>query len=357
MKITVLPGRELTGAHVSQWIEIQRADPALDSPYFRPEFTQAVAAVRGDVFVAVMEEGNRVCGFFPFERGRWGVGRPVGWPTSDFHGVVAASGSEWDAAELLRAARLPAWWFDHLPVAQAPFRGHCWRTSPARYMDLSQGFEAYQAARRAAGSKEIRDIAARSRRVQRQVGPLRFEWHSDESRVFQTLLEWKSLQYRRTGFTDVVRLPWVVDLLDHIRQQRGEGFCGVLSALYAGDALAAVHLGMRSHGVLHRWMPAYDAGLARHGPGAICLLEWVMAAAERGVRRIDMGDGPEPYKLQWTSGSVEVGQGAVECRPLWRAARRAWQCAQRCARTPLLGSPARLGARLTRHVRRRWLYQ
>jgi CelD/BcsL family acetyltransferase involved in cellulose biosynthesis len=357
MKITVLPGGELSSEHVSQWVEIQRADPALDSPYFRPEFTQAVAAVRGDVFVAVMEEGNRVCGFFPFQRGRWGMGRPVGWPMSDLHGVVAARQAEWDAGELVRAAALPVWWFDHVPVAQSAFRAHCWSTKPSRYMDLSQGFEAYRAARRAAGSKEIPDIAARARRIERQVGPLRFQWQTDDPRVFTTLLEWKGRQYGRTGHTNVVAMAWVVDLLDRIRQDRGAGFCGVLSALYIGDALAAAHLGIRADGVMHRWMPAYDAQLARHGPGAVCLLEWVMAAAREGVRRVDMGSGAEPYKLQWTSGTFDVAEGAVECRPTWRAARRAWQCAQRCARMPVLGSPARLGARLTRHVRRRWLYR
>jgi CelD/BcsL family acetyltransferase involved in cellulose biosynthesis len=357
MKISVLPGRELSGEHVSQWVEIQRANPALDSPYFCPEFTQAVAAVREDVFVAVMEEGGQVCGFFPFQRGRCGIGRPVGWPMSDFHGVVAGSQVEWDAEELLRAAGLPAWRFDHLPATQSPFRAYCWSTSPSRYMDLSGGFEAFRLARRAAGSKETRDVEARIRRVERQVGPVRFEWHSNEQRTFQALLDWKGQQYRRTGFTDIVAIAWVAGLLDRIRQHRSAAFSGILSALYVGDALVAVHLGMRSHGVMHRWMPAYDAELARHGPGAMCLLRQVMAAAEHGVRRIDMGTGPQEYKLQWMSGAIDVAEGAVECRPAWRAARRAWQCAKRCARIPVLGSPARLGARLTRHVRRRWLYR
>jgi CelD/BcsL family acetyltransferase involved in cellulose biosynthesis len=357
MKISVIPAGELTPEHASLWAGIHRGNPALDSPYFRPEFVGQLASVRGDVAVAVMEDGGRVCGFLPFQRGRWGIGRPAGWPMSDFHGVVAGSETEWDADELVRAAGLAIWRFDHLPAAQAAFRGHAWSTSPSPYIDLSAGFDAYRKARRAAGSRTIPDLLQGIRAAERRLGPLRFELHTDDHRVFQTLLEWKSRQYRRTGYVNVIGLPWVARLLDRIRQQRGAAFSGVLSALYMGDALAAVHLGMRSYDVLHHWMPAYNVELARYAPGSICLLQLVRAAAAAGIRRIDLGKGLEAYKLQWMSGAVAVAEGAVECRPAWRAASRAWQCARRCTRIPVLGPGARLGARLTRPLRRWWAYQ
>ena len=42
-------------------------NPQLDNPFFRPEFTQAVAAVRDDVEVAVLEIQQQPVGFFPYQ--------------------------------------------------------------------------------------------------------------------------------------------------------------------------------------------------------------------------------------------------------------------------------------------------
>ena len=73
--------------------------------------------------------------------------------------------------------------------------------------------------------------------------------------------------------TNVFAFPWTRALLDRIFACRGEAFAGELSALYAGDRLAAVHFGMRSYGVLHLWFPSYDADLAKFSPGLIHDLE------------------------------------------------------------------------------------
>ena len=86
------------------WSQIQRDNEELASPYFRPEFTQAVASVRGDVEVAVLEDHGEIVGFFPYQRGRGGVARPVGGRLSDFQGVVARKGVALDASACCKAA-------------------------------------------------------------------------------------------------------------------------------------------------------------------------------------------------------------------------------------------------------------
>ncbi len=68
MDVTVIPGRDLDAELVRAWTELQVANPDLASPYFAPEFTQAVAAVRDDVEVAVVEERGQIVAFFPFHR-------------------------------------------------------------------------------------------------------------------------------------------------------------------------------------------------------------------------------------------------------------------------------------------------
>jgi CelD/BcsL family acetyltransferase involved in cellulose biosynthesis len=345
MKVTVVPGSELTHEQAERWSEIHLTTPALASPYFAPEFVRVTAAVREDVKVAILENETGIVGFFPFQRGRSGVGRPVGGGMSDFHGVIVPEATSWDGPGLVRASGLSAWQFDHLLASQQPLRRFHWAEAPSPYMDISGGVEAYRQRRRQAGSREIEQIQYRARKAERRTGPLRFEFHTPDDLVFQSLLRWKAQQYRATGQPDITALPWVVRLLDRIRHERGERFSGLLSALYLGDRLAAVHLGMRSTTVLHYWIPAYDPELASASPGQLCIFELARAAAAQGVRRIDLGKGDEPYKTRLMSGSIPVAEGAVDLRPLAGAVGRRWfhlrKWASRSAlRRPLLG-PAR----------------
>src|SRR5262249_60202139 len=65
-RVTVVRAAELTSQHVDAWSRIQRGNPVLDSPFFRPEFVQQVARFRSDVEVAVLECDGQAIGFFAF---------------------------------------------------------------------------------------------------------------------------------------------------------------------------------------------------------------------------------------------------------------------------------------------------
>lgn len=345
MKVTALPAGELGPSQLVRWSEIRASTPALDSPYFAPEFVRIAAEVRDGVEVGVLEDGPAVVGFFPFERGPGNVGHPVGRTFSDFQGVIAADGATWDAPALVRGARLVAWRFDHLLASQQPLRRFHWSEAPSPFVDLSGGFEGYRAERKRAGSREVDKLLYEARKAERRTGPIRFELHTEDDRVFQTLLRWKGAQLRASGLRDQLAVPWVTRFLDHIRLARGEAFSGVLSALYVGDALAAVHLGMRSPGVLHYWLPAYDPAFASLSPGQLCFLELAKAAAALGIRRIDLGKGPEAYKARLMSGSTPLAEGAVHLRAhvgaMWRTRHRAVAWARRSPLRRVLGGPGR----------------
>ena len=79
----VLRPDELTDVHLTRWRQIHESAARFASPYFTPEFTQAVGSVRRDVEVAVLEESGEVVGFFPFQRGLLGFAKPVGGQLSD----------------------------------------------------------------------------------------------------------------------------------------------------------------------------------------------------------------------------------------------------------------------------------
>lgn len=322
--VTVVPARELNDRQIETWSRLQRANPSLDSPYFRPEFTQAVSTVRDDVEVAVLEHANETLGFFPFQRSKGNRGLPVASLLSDFHGVITRSAYGFNAQQLIRDCGLTSFRFDHVPTSQQAFADHTWKTAPSPYLDLSRGFREYAAQRRASGSKRIKNTAKKSRKLEREVGPLRVVVETTPGRVLERLLTWKAAQFRKTNLTNLFEYDWIVQLLEHVLKAPTRQFSGVIFVLYAGNELAAIDLALRSAGVLHSWFPSYNPSLAPYSPGQILLMETARMAEGLGIRRIDLGKGNEPYKLSFMSGAATVAEGGVHSRPIDRLLVRNW---------------------------------
>lgn len=311
MKIRLLAATEMDAALCARWRHLQRSNPALASPFFCPEFTQLVGAVRPDVRVALLEDLGEVIGFFPHQNQR-GRGLPVGAHFSDHHGMVAATETRWDWPQLLRGAGLAYWRFDHLAASQAPAERPLRHvTSPG--MDISQGMAAYHQRRLDAGGRSLDEYARKARRLARTLGPLRFELHTSERPVFKALIALKLAQYQRTRVPNVMAEDWTRALLERLWQTplQTSGFGGALSALYAGDTLVAAHLGMRSHSVWHWWFPAYDPAHSAYSPGAQILLQCADAAAGAGLATLDLGKGDESFKRDFADMAQPLVEGWV----------------------------------------------
>jgi CelD/BcsL family acetyltransferase involved in cellulose biosynthesis len=350
MNVTTIPAKELSADLIAAWKEIQRTDRSVDSPFFRPEFAQAVAAVREDAEVAVLEQEGQYVGFFPFQRSRGNVGRPLGGRLSDFQGVVIRPGIELDPIQLVRQCRLSAWSFDHLIAAQAAFVPFHWSGDCSPYIDVSAGYDAYLAERRAAGAADVMQALKKRRKSERQLG-VRFVPRTTDRHVLETLIEWKSNQYRRSRVTNPFSFPWTVALLERLLHlPDNSDFAGMLSALYIGDRLAAAHFGMRSGSVRHWWFPAYNPELSKYSPGSQLLLEWIKMAGSLGITRIDLGKGQELYKRDFMTGAIPLAVGSVDTRTITRGLRRAWHHANHWARESPLRGPASV-RRLIRRVR------
>lgn len=337
----VIRPADLDASLVEAWIGIQEAHARFDSPYFRPEFTQAVGAARDDVEIVVLKEAGCAVGFLPYQRdGR--TGRPVGGKLSDFQGLIVSPEVVWNPLEMLAACGLRGWHFDHLLAEQAEFRPYQEVACDSPYLDLSRGFDEYQTERRHAGTEETRQVLRKARRIEREVGPLRLEYQTENELAWTRLKEWKGQQYRDSGLCNILTIEWVDTTLQGIRRLQSSGFSGVLSALYAGDELIAVHLGMRSKRVLHWWFPTYNREHARHSPGALLLLKCAQACQTLGIQRLDLGKGPEQYKRGWASGATQVAEGCVEPQGLPRTIRTNWGKARQWLRgSPYLRTPAR----------------
>jgi CelD/BcsL family acetyltransferase involved in cellulose biosynthesis len=336
--ITVLPGRELSQNLADKWRALQASNADLAAPYFCPEFTSAVASVRDDVHFAVMENHGKIAAFFPYQsQGR--CGQPVGGPVSDFQGVVCGPNFEVDVLRLLKACKLHAFDFDHMLTLQPGFALHAYGLEVSPRIDISQGYAAYVAERRKAGSQQIKKCGNLMRRIEREVGPLSFVPHSGDAGLLGKVLAWKSAQYVRTGQCDLFAVPWVRSLVERIHATDARNFAGRLSLLYAGDRLVAGHFGMRTPLVWHYWFPAYDMRFANYSPGLLLLLKIVEHAATLGTRHIDLGKGLSLYKERLMNARTVLSYGSVEAPSLLKFKRTIGRYVWTLARNTILNSP------------------
>lgn len=304
------------------WRQLQHANPDLASPYFAPAFTQIVAGVRNEVEVAELVADGKVVALFPYHRGRFNFGSPVGEFISDYQGLICERDFTLAPQTLLKACGLFAWDFNQLLATQTSFSPFHHEQNSSPILDLSAGYEAYTRERREAGSEQIKKVANLMRRVEREVGPLNFVTHSADKDLLAQLLAWKTAQYRQNRWRDLFSIPWVRTVIEQIHATQTEEFAGMLSAIYAGERLLAVHFGMRSATVWHYWFPAYDPAYAKYSSGLILLLKMAESAPAMGIRTIDLGCGEHSYKERLMNGAVMVAQGSVERPSIVTATRR-----------------------------------
>lgn len=312
MRIQVIRAGQLAGDLAARWVQIQRANPDLSSPCFSLQFVLALATVRDDVHVAVILQQGRVVGFFPFHLSRLKIGRPIGLGLSDFHGVVTEPGIQLSPEALLASCDMVRWRFDHLVSGQSGFEGMVtnWQRSPQIRTDI--GWDSYQQHLDTKARKQFKESLRKLQKLEQDHGPVRYIEHTDSAEVLQTVFDWKSQQCRETGVTDYFSYAWTTALIRKLHLIQDPDFQGVLSCLYVGDRLAAVHFGMRTDRVWHFWFPAYDHNVAEYSPGLILLYQIIRSAAESGMRHIDLGKGMSTYKERVMNHHVLVGSGCVQ---------------------------------------------
>jgi CelD/BcsL family acetyltransferase involved in cellulose biosynthesis len=169
-------------------------------------------------------------------------------------------------------------------------------------IDLRDGYPAFLEARNRASKHLVPTVQRKRRKLEREVGPVRFEFDSSDPAARRAVMRWKSQQYAELGEWDRFADPAIADLLERLHGTRAPGCTGTLSVLYAGDQIAAAHFGLRSQHVLCSWFPTYNPDLARYSPGM--LLHFLMAegATKLGVTAFDLGAGEHGrYKSELAS--------------------------------------------------------
>lgn len=313
MEIEVRPPLALSAAEVAAWAGLQ-AETGLTSPFLSPGWAQACAAGDGpdrhQARVAVLRRGGAPVGFFPARVSRF-TARPVGAPMCDYQGVLAKPGVEVDPQALVKALGVGRLDFQNWLADQAAFRPFMRGEAESQVISLKDGYDAYDAERRAAGTDILQDTAKKRRKLEREHGATAFAARTASEADFDQLIAWKRAQYRASGQTDIFDAGWTLSLLKRLHQATDPAFGGALFTLHVDGRLAAAHFALRGSGVLHAWFIAHDEAFGRYSPGVILIVEILKWAAEHGFVEVDLGPGDYRFKQSLSNVKRKVAHGFV----------------------------------------------
>lgn len=305
------------------WESIRASNPEFRSPFFSPTFSSALAKAGVGVEQAISIEAGEIVAILPFQRTSKRSARPPGVGLNDAHGLICQPSANLDIKGIMASVDLQEFEFHALPDQNAFRRFACrdvlsyrvnLRHQPGSYVDFL-----------CERNRTIAKQGQKSRKLVRLQGPLRLEYDCRDTRLLETLMDWKSQQYRRTHLLDIFRIQWVRRLLMNLHQ-RQQGVRGQLSVLFAGSTPVAMHFGLREENWLHYWYPVYDPRFGFGSPGTELFLKIANASQEAGIDVIDFGYGHLPYKEVLCNETQAMKAGIVTFNPFrkWQYRTRKW---------------------------------
>lgn len=350
-EIEVVPPSELTPQRVARWAELQQALPEFDTPYLSPGWSRAVEQAQAShgARVAVVRQDGRDVGFLPATMAGH-TALPIGSPMCDYQALVAEPDVDVDARDLVQALGVVRFDFSHMLAGPGPFAAYGRGQATSRLIDVSGGYDAYQAERKAAGVGLIKDCDRKRRRVQREGEEPVFTAFSRSEAALDQLIAWKRAQLRATGQTDIFAAGWPMRLLKLLFASRDPDFGAVLFTLHFGDRLAAVQLNLRGRRTIHAWIIAHDPELERHSPGLLLFQDVLRWMDETPFDRLDLGPGEVRFKRELANAGVPIVHGFVGLPSTATLARAAAYEVRRAAESLPLGPVSELPGKAMRRL-------
>ena len=314
--VQLITANELCGELADRWNALRQAKKHLSSPFFDINFVKAVAKVRDDVKVAMFLEDDEIVGFLPFQLNSSGCAVPPGGRLNDYHGIIGTTndtGSHFN--RLFKVGELKSFAFHALPPSLEAFEPYSFREIRAHHLDLSMGWQGYRKWVRK-HSSTVKRQGQKTRNLEKEVGPIRFDFDSHQDDILERLIELKSSKYQRTNTFDILSVRWAADLLREIQNVRQPNFRGILQTMWAGDELVCVHFGMLTDKTLHYWFPIFDHKYARYSPGTEMMMQVAEECCNRGIDKLDLGYGDDPWKFKFCNANTPVRYGQVNFSPL-----------------------------------------
>jgi CelD/BcsL family acetyltransferase involved in cellulose biosynthesis len=339
MKTELCRPSELGSVEIEAWRALQRTDPRFDNPFLSPTFARAVGDLDPRARVAVVSDGPTVSAFLPFSISHGSVGLGIASGVASCHGLVQRPGFDYPLTEIVDDCGLAVLELKNF-VAPRPSRS--WvdaRTMPTHVIDISAGYGSYLADRKAKEPKYFNWLRRKLRRAEIDLGPIEFTAGRPDPEALNTVIQWKSNQYRRSGWPDPFAHRWVRDLAHVLSETDEPDLVGRISALRVSGDLLAVDFSIHSQSVYGGWFVSYNTEYSRFSPGAIRWLFVIEDAASIGLQQLDIGPGDERYKIKLASGELPLLDGHAARGSLRAVAHHARKAPRRMATDFILTHP------------------
>lgn len=335
---------EMTEADWSGWAEMRHANPSLISPYFHPDYTRLLSELRPDVrVVSVYDENGQPVAFLPIQGQRFA--RPVGAPMSDYHGLITST-EDLTYLDGLSGTGIGAFHFSHAVDSTKLGSTQILSREETAALEIKTTAEDWRATKDGSYRRHMKSNRRRVRKATDEIGEPRVELFSRNIDVYQTLLDWKRAKFSQTGKYDVLSAAWTQSLIRTLweRGRKAALRCD-MHALYFGDRLAAIDLGLSDGHTFHSWMVAYDDDLSEYGPGIQLMESLIEATPQTGYGRIDLGAGLDGYKRHYATHSETVIGGFVPLEGAAGRLSRVYAATERWGETALRDAPGKLRRR------------
>jgi CelD/BcsL family acetyltransferase involved in cellulose biosynthesis len=353
MKDTVKMGQTLTvnvkrASALSEtdrmaWAALRASNPQCYSPYFHINYTETLSELRDDVYIACVYDADLPVAFLPYQGETFA--KPVGAPMTDYHGFICKPEAQFDPVHLLKTAHIGAYHFS--AVVNNQLTPHSQTTDEGVLMDVSQGAEGWRGERDGSYRRHLKSNRRRIRKAGEDIGEPRFVWASKDQAIFDQLIAWKKQKFAETGKYDVLSANWTMELLTRLWSSVEAELRCDMHALYFGDRLAAVDLGLTDGKTFHSWIVAYDGELHSYAPG-IQLLEALIDESEAlGYTRLDLGVGTDGYKRHYATEPVTTSNGFIAAKGTAAAFSNLYSKAESFGQKALKDAPGKLRRRYT----------
>ena len=191
LRCQILDDTTLDPSLRAAWRAMRAGNPVLASPYFAPEFYEAVASVTRSARLAVAEQDQSISAILPLQRRAVGLYGPIGGPLNDIHGLIARSDGSIEPANLLETAGIPMLALQHAPIGAAAMGARFGASHAFHVMSLAGGYADYEERRAPFAKSAFKAIRTRSEKARKQYGNVTHVFDDRSPRTLEKLIAWK----------------------------------------------------------------------------------------------------------------------------------------------------------------------